>query len=137
MKKRKNGNQIFKWILRTIAILLCIILLAAARFTYVTKYKIGNIDKAISPNGEYEVLYQSVGEPDWPFGASHARLVLKNEGKTVLKQAFDVANDGAILFDDSWQVRWQEDCVRITISGEEQDDEIFTLYFDGRVERSQ
>lgn len=46
-------------------------------------------------------MYQSVGEPDWPFGYSHARFVLKHDGSTVTKYKFDVANDGGILHLDS------------------------------------
>ena len=35
------------------------------------------IDRSISPNGVYTLEFKSVGEPDWPFGDSHAQIILK------------------------------------------------------------
>ena len=80
------------------------------------------------------MLFQAIGEPDFPFGDSHARIVLKNNGKTVTIQKFDVANDGGILLPYNWNVRWGENSVTVVISGEEQADNLYTFYFDGTVE---
>ena len=44
---------------------------------YVTQYKIHDIDTAVSPDGTYELILQQVGDQDWPFGSTHARVVLK------------------------------------------------------------
>ena len=54
-----------------------------------------------SPDGEYKIVFQAVGEPDWPFGPSHARIVLKHNGDTVAKRRYDVANDGGVLHPDT------------------------------------
>jgi len=83
------------------------------------------------------VVFQSVGEPDFPFGYSHARLVLKNGENTISNYRFDVANDGGTLGQENWSADWEETCVKVTISGEEQSDELIRMYFDGRVERQQ
>lgn len=85
------------------------------------------------------MLLQNIGEPDWPFGYSHARLVLKHKGKTVTRHKFDVAN-GGILCPGSWSATWQDDCVEVTVSTvstEEQRDVFYSLCFDGRTERTQ
>lgn len=46
-------------------------------FVYETDYKIVNVDSSESPDGIHKLYFQQVGEPDWPFGYTHARLVLK------------------------------------------------------------
>ena len=92
-------------------------------FTYTTRYRVNSVDSSISQDGKYELLFQQIGDPDWPFGFTHARLVLKDELGTIAKYSFDVRNDGASVHSDSWQVNWKEDCVEAVISGEEQNDE--------------
>lgn len=129
--ERQSNSSAINTILRIIAAFAAGILLLIGSFTYITRYKITDIDSSTSPGGDYEVLYQNVGEPDWPFGYSHARLVLKHRDHTVSKYKFDVANDGGVLHSDSWSVKWKEDSVEITISGEEQSDVLYTLCFDG------
>lgn len=76
------------------------------------------------------VLTQSVGDPDWPFGHSHARITLKQDDKTIEQFKLAVANDGGVLHPENWHVSWDDTCVIITISGEEQDDALYTLYYD-------
>lgn len=107
--------------------------LLLGRFLYTTKYKISDIDSARSIDGNYQVSFQAIGEPDWPFGASHARLVLKDKNGIISQSKIKVANDGGMLQPDNWHVIWQGNCVQIIISGEEQEGEIDTLYFDGTV----
>ena len=127
--------------LKTIGIIAAVfaagILLLIGSFTYVTGYKITDIDSSASPNGDYTVFYQNVGEPDWPFGYSHARIVLKHKDETVSQYKFDVANDGGVLQSGSWSVLWKDDCAEVTISGEEQRDVLYIFYFDGRTDSVQ
>ncbi len=130
-----KAKIIIKWGCGIAAVLFAAVLLLIGSFEYVTRLKITDIDSSISNDGQYELLYQSVGEPDWPFGASHARLVLKHNGKTVTNYKFDVANDGGILHADSWSVSWEENCVKVIISGEEQPDALYTLSFDGTIQQ--
>ena len=104
--------------------------------TYTTKYRVNSVDSSTSQDGKYELLFQQIGEPDWPFGYTHARLVLKDELGTIAKYSFDVRNDGASVHSDSWQVIWKEDSVEVVISGKEQNDEQYILYFDGKTDSS-
>ena len=128
-----KAKKIIKWVCGIAAVLLAAVLLLIGSFIYVTKYKKTDIDFSISDDGQYEVIYQAVGEPDWPFGYSHARIVLKHDGKTIIKRKFDVANDGGVLHSDSWSVSWEENCVKVIISGEEQPDVLYSFHFDGTV----
>lgn len=100
---------------------------------YAAKHKISDIDSAISPDGRYEISFQTIGEPNRLFGDSQARLVLEDENGIVSKWNFDVANDGAALGPENWSVSWQDSCGQIIISGAKQTDKLYTLYFDGRV----
>lgn len=102
-------------------------------FIYTTEYKVSYIDSDISADGNHEIILQAVGEPDCPFGYSHARLVLKDKNRVISKYKIEVANDGGTLYPENWNVSWQDDCVQIIIYGEEQDDGLYTLYFDGAV----
>ena len=112
-----------------IVILLVTVLLESILF--MTKYKITDIDSSESPNGKYKVIFQEVGESDWPFGHSHARLLLLEQDRILIEEKFDVAADGCTLSAGNWNVSWNDNCVQIIISGKEQPDELYVLYFDG------
>ena len=124
-------------ILGIVALINIMIVVLAGSFTYTTKYKIHEIADSTSKDGKYVLLFQQVGDPDWPFGHTHARLVLKNESGIITKYHFDVANDGGNVHPDLWQVTWRENCVEAVISGEEQNDNQYILYFNGEKESNQ
>ena len=126
-------KRIIKWICGIAAVILAALLLLIGRFIYATRYRISDVDAATSPDGKHEIVFQAVGEPDWPFGYSHARIVLKRNGEIVTKRKFDVANDGGVLHPENWSVRWEENCVKVIISGEEQPDAFYAFFFDGTV----
>ena len=111
--------------------------ISAGSFTYTTRYKIHEVAYSTCQDGRYVLLFQQVGDPDWPFGHTHARIVLKDESGTITKYHFDVANDGANVHSDSWQVTWKEDCVEVAISGEEQNDNQYILCFNGKTDSNQ
>ena len=126
-------KRIIKWICGIAAMILAALLFLIGSFVYATRYRISDVDAATSPDGKHEIVFQAIGEPDWPFGYSHARIVLKRNGETVTKRKFDVANDGGVLHPENWSVRWEENCVKVMISGDEQPDALYAYYFDGAV----
>ncbi|MCD7806034.1 MAG: hypothetical protein LUH19_01685 [Lachnospiraceae bacterium] len=99
-----------------------------------TKYKVETIDMQQSPDGAYELKLQSVGEPYFPFGGAPGRLVLKENETVISRTRFEIANDGGPFTENAWKVTWQDDYVEIILSGQEQFDELFRLYYDGQVE---
>lgn len=127
-----------KHVVKHILILLGVLSAAAAvllgSVLYVAFYRVAVVDTALSPDGNYTLVLQSVGEPRFPFGPAPGRLVLKDGGATVAKARFEIANDGGAFQADSWSVSWYDDRVNVILSGDEQDDELVTLYFDGRTE---
>ena len=111
---------------------------------YATRFKINPVDKSTSPDGTYELSFQQVGDPDWPFGYTHARLVLKNGKRVIIKQTLNIADDGAKATINSWNVDWKDTSVEVIISGTEQEDVLYVLKdvlyvlkFDGSVDRKQ
>ena len=117
-----------------LALINIMIVILAGSFTYSTKYKIHEVAYSTSEDGKYVLLFQQVGDPDWPFGHTHARLVLKDDSRTIAKRSFDVANDGANVHSGNCQITWKADCVEAIISGEEQSDTRYTLYFNGKTD---
>ena len=70
-------------ILGFLAAINIMIVVLAGSFTYVTRYKIHEVAYSTSQDGKYVLLFQQVGDPDWPFGHTHARLILKDESGTI------------------------------------------------------
>lgn len=81
--------------------------------------------------GAYTLTMYQVGEPGWPFGPVNGKFVLRKEGKKVTVYSFLVSNDGGGLTAGNAVVKWSDDCVKIRIIGEEQEDMLYTLGFDG------
>ncbi len=112
------------------AILLAVIL---GGIIYITRYKVTIIDICQSPDGMYNIELQAIGEPYWPFGAAPGRLVLSADGVTTSQTRIEISNDGCRFTANAWNVVWFDDYVEIVLFGEEQYDELVTLYFDGQV----
>lgn len=125
-------NKIAKYVVIIAGILVMVVLLPLGYVRYKTRYEVEQISTSMSPDGDYELVIYSVGEPDFPFGAAHGRMVLKGKGKTVAYRSFEVANDGARFCDGDLEMTWYGDRVEVVVSGSEQHDELVTLRFDGQ-----
>ncbi len=101
---------------------------------YVTKYKITTCDTTISPEGQYKLILQAVGEP-WLFGPASGRVVFEKEDQEISNVEFELYNDGGSISNRCWTVTWYDEYAEITLSGEEQSDEHILLYYDGKTER--
>ena len=106
-------------------------------FIYDMTYKINPVDVSSSPDGAYELSFQQVGQPDWPFGYTHVRLVLQKGKEKVITKSLDIADDGGNASANNWNVKWKDDSVEVSIYGDEQFDVLYTLNFDGTDERKQ
>jgi hypothetical protein len=102
-------------ILGMVALFSILIMLLAGGFIYRTRYRLHDVASYTSPDWKYELLFQQVGDPDWPFGHTHARLVLKDEAGTIAKYSFDIADDGANARSDLCQVTWKATQVEAVI----------------------
>lgn len=125
-------NKIPKYVVIIACILAMVVLLPLGYVRYKTRYEAEQISVSTSPDGDYELVIYSVGDPDFPFGAAHGRLVLKGKEKTVAYRSFEVANDGARFYDGDLETTWYIDRVEVVVSGSEQRDELVTMRFNGQ-----
>lgn len=99
---------------------------------YEMSWKITDVGLEGSPDGRYNVLFQSVGEADWPFGYSHAKVTLRDGDRIIGSFREDIADDGAQFRPDNYSVEWMKYGVVITFTGSEQPDREVELFYDGR-----
>lgn len=143
-EEEKEGLQIYyimkkflKIMLYIMGSMIAIIVVFWLCISYTANYKKTICDTSVSSDGKYELVLQAIGEPDWPFGSASGRLVLKEGKEEVSQTDFELSNDGGNISSSCWEVTWYEDYVEIILSGEEQADEQFILYFDGKIEMQQ
>jgi hypothetical protein len=128
-------SPVLRMLLGLIGGLLAAVLCICLVFAYALLWQVSTIDAATSPDGNYRVVFQEIGEPLF-FGASDCRLKLKQGMRTIAQCSFPLANDGKRIDPDNWVVTWEDDHVQVVVSGEEQGDRRYDMYFDGRTEGS-
>lgn len=127
----KVHNTIIKGLFGILAGLCITVLCFAGIFYYVTVFKISDIDTTVSSDGKYSLTMQAVGEPLF-FGPADGQFILKKGEKRISKVKFSLSNDGGNISQDTWYVTWKKNQVEIIIYGEEQNDEQFLLFYDGK-----
>ena len=77
-----------------------------------------------SPDGEYSLVFEQMGDPAWPFGPADVRLTLKNHtGKIIERVSAQVFNDGGSASKDNIaSIAWNDDAVIIVLSACEMED---------------
>jgi hypothetical protein len=129
-------NKTIKILLGILSGSIIFVLMLLLFLLYSMNYAITDVDSKTSDDGAHSVIMQSVGSPIF-FSAADGRFVLKEGKKTIVKYNFTLYDDGAVIRSSIWEVAWQSDSVRIIVSGSEQADHLYELYFDGRVEDTQ
>lgn len=84
-----------------------------------------------SSEGAYTLTVYQTGEPGWPFGPVDGEFVLREGRRKRNTCDFTVHNDGGGLSEGNTRVKWTKDGVRILVCGEEQEDMLYFLGFDG------
>ncbi len=96
---------------------------------YELNYK--KVEISQSTEGDYTISMYQIGEPAWPFGPVHGKFVLRKDGRKLNTYSFLVSNDGGGLTSGNAIFKWTDNCVEIRVSGEEQEDMLYILGFDG------
>ena len=125
---KKITNIILCVVLSLLAVLLALFLF----WKYVTSWKITTVGVEKSPDEQYSIVFQSVGEAKWPFGPSRAKVTLKNGNRTVETFHEDIYDDGGQFRPENYSVEWMNYGVVITFMGCEQSDKEVELFYDGR-----
>lgn len=127
----KVHNTIIKGLFGILAGLCITVLCFVGIFYYLIVFKVSNVDTSVSSDGEYSLTMQAVGEPLF-FGSADGQFILKKGEKRISKVKFSLRDDGGNISQDTWHVTWKKNQVEIIICGEEQNDEQFLLFFDGK-----
>lgn len=127
----KVHNTIIKGLFGVLAGLCITVLCFVGIFYYLIVFKVSNVDTSVSSDGEYSLTMQAVGEPLF-FGPADGQFILKKGEKRISKVKFSLRDDGGNISQDTWHVTWKKNQVEIIICGEEQNDEQFLLFFDGK-----
>lgn len=84
-----------------------------------------------SPNGEYSLVFEQMGDPEWPFGPTDVRLTLKkHDGKIIERISTQISDDGANAREyNIASITWNDDAVIIILRASEmKDKEVLIAY---------
>lgn len=123
-----------KMFLIIIGIFIGLMLILVGSFVYVTEFKYTDIDMQTSPDERCQLMLQMKGEPDWPFGSTYGRIIVKYDDKILKKVKFEIHDDGAILGKENWNVVWGVAGVWVTLMGSEQNDQVLQIMYDGTID---
>ena len=84
-----------------------------------------------SPDTEYSLVFEQMGDPAWPFGPTDVRLTLKNHnGKVVERISTYLYNDGGGADESNVvSVSWEDDAVIVTLRASEMKDKEISLAY--------
>lgn len=122
-----------RWPMLIAVILILPFLLLIGSFRYRVNFAKTEVVTSASDDGKHSLTVYMIGEPDWPFGATHCRFDLWDGSKRIAKEPFSIHEDGAAASENNFAITWQEDRVEILVTASEQPDELCTIYFDGMV----
>ncbi|MCR5746318.1 MAG: hypothetical protein K6G03_01245, partial [Lachnospiraceae bacterium] len=125
----KKGIKVFAGI---VIFFVMSLLILALVIKYEISWRITDIETKTSPDGRYSILFQSIGEADFPFGSSHAKVTVKDGDKVIESFKEDIADDGGAFRPDNYKVEWMPVGVVITFRGSEQADHEVLIFYDGR-----
>ena len=132
---RKAGKIV--WIILSIAVTLMIgawIFIGAlwsGAFNFMFPKEIATYN---SPDGEYSLIFEQMGDPAWPFGPADVRLTLKNHNDKIIKRlSAQVFNDGGSA--SEWNIKsvsWDDDAVVVILQGAEMEDQEVSIAYNKR-----
>ena len=107
-----------------------ILFIFIAVFIYVTELKITNVAEFVNEKNDYKIIFQEIGEPEWPFGDAKVKVTLVNSNYDKI-ESFEgyINNDGAFAQKENIKVNWHDDYVEIILKGGEQKDDVHLLEY--------
>ena len=107
-----------------------IIIILIAIFMYLTKIKITDVAEFVNEENKYKIIFQAVGEPEWPFGRTKVKVTLVNSNNEKIKSFEEyIQDDGVTGRKENIEVNWYDNYVEIVLIGGEQEDDIHQLKY--------
>ena len=128
----ESVKKILKFTGIILAILVAFVLALLLWIKYMVSWRITDVGSETSPDGRYRLRFQAVGEADFPFGPSHAKVTLYDGREKLQSFREDISDDGGAFRPDNYSVEWMPYGVVITFSGSEQPDREVEVFYDGR-----
>lgn len=123
-------KKIGKVILGIVMISFVIIIILIAIFVYLTKIKITDVAEFVNEENKYKIIFQAVGEPEWPFGRTKVKVTLVNSNNEKIKSFEEyIQDDGVTARKENIEVNWYDNYVEIVLIGGEQEDDIHQLKY--------
>lgn len=133
----KKIGKILLGIFKTIVIIIGVLI---AIFVYITKIKITDVAEFINEENKYKIVFQAVGEPEWPFGRTKVKVTLVNSNNIKIKSFKEyISDDGATASENNISVNWYDDYVEVVLKGGEQEDDMHILkynFFSNLIEKN-
>ncbi len=84
-----------------------------------------------SPDGEYSLVFEQLGDPHWSFGPTDVRLTLKNrDGKVITRVSDQLNNDGVGACEQHISsVSWNKDEVIVVLGASEMKDKEVSIKY--------
>ena len=121
----KAGKIVLITVSITVALIIGAWLFIGAVWTGAFNFMLPNeIATYHSPDGEYSLVFEQMGDPAWPFGPTDVRLTLKNHnGKIIGRVSTQLFNDGGNADEYSIAaVSWNDDAVIVVLRACEMED---------------
>lgn len=87
-----------------------------------------------SPDGEYSLVFEQIGDPQWPFGPTDVRLTLKNHDGVILERvSAQLSADGANAGEGNIaSISWNDDAVIVVLRASEMKDKEVSIAYNKR-----
>ena len=84
-----------------------------------------------SPDGEYSLVFEQMGDPAWPFGSTDVRLTLKeHNGKIIERVSTQIQDDGAKASEHNIaSISWNDDAVIVVLRASEMKDKEVSIAY--------
>ena len=84
-----------------------------------------------SPDGEYSLVFEQMGDPAWPFGPTDVRLTLKNNnGKIIERVSTQLNDDGTNASENNIaSISWNSDEVVVVLRASEMKDKKVSIAY--------
>ena len=131
----KTGKNILLIVSIAVAFIIGVYLLIVAlwegAFNFMNPKEISTYD---SPDGKYLLVFEQMGDPEWPFGPTEVRLTLKNDdGKVIERVSVELQDDGANASEHNIvSVSWNDGAVIVILRASEMEDKEISIAYNKR-----